>query len=307
MKPLIMVVEDNPGVALNIRVTLEFNDYEVITALNGKMALKKLNELEQLPDLIISDIMMPEMDGYEFFKTVSENIRWNQIPFIFLTARATPDDIRIGKLLGIDDYLTKPFKEEDLLATIAGKISRKHKIMSIARNISQKMASLGISSQPSISSKEKSQVFVAFFNWDEAIGPKLEKCHPVNVGLPSSIQNIGTQLFIATASIYGQQNLQKAQGLLLPIENINKYGYIYFDSVPDKDVRGGHRRFMLAVIAPMINYFESLQVKKCLEEVSEKIKLNESWEIETYWNKIFGILSKPVVFDEIPINEGEIM
>ena len=83
MKPLILLVEDNPGVLLNITVTLEFNEYEVISATNGKEGLSTLAKIERLPDLIISDIMMPEMDGYEFFENVSENPKWNQIPFSF--------------------------------------------------------------------------------------------------------------------------------------------------------------------------------------------------------------------------------
>ena len=110
MKPLILVVEDNRDLLFSLNLILESNNYKSITSRNGKEALVILNELDQVPDIIISDIMMPEMDGYEFFKEISNSSRWNRIPFIFLSARSTPQDIRFGKLLGVDDYITKPFQ-----------------------------------------------------------------------------------------------------------------------------------------------------------------------------------------------------
>ena len=73
MKPIILIVEDNDDILLNIKLTLEFNDYEVITANNGKKGLKVLSEQKKLPEIIVSDIMMPEMDGYDFFQAVSDN------------------------------------------------------------------------------------------------------------------------------------------------------------------------------------------------------------------------------------------
>ena len=114
-----------------VKLLLESNDYRVETAKTGEDALKILSDLKTPPDIIISDIMMPKMNGYNFFETVSDNLKWNRIPFIFISALSTPEDIRIGKMLGVDDYLTKPFKEEDLLATISGKVNRKYKIIII--------------------------------------------------------------------------------------------------------------------------------------------------------------------------------
>ena len=236
MKPLILLVEDNPGVLLNITVTLEFNDYEVISAKNGKEGLSVLEKVERLPDLIISDIMMPEMDGYEFFENVSENPKWNQIPFFFLTARASPEDIRFGKMLGIDDYLTKPFKENDLLAAISGKISRKKKIKEL-------LSSLDIEMKPSISEKQKEFIIIALFTWDDKLGPVIASSYPEDLDLPFSLTKIGVQLFNATSSIYGQTNLQGAQGILLNIKNIEQFGYLYFDSILDENARGGQNRF----------------------------------------------------------------
>ena len=128
LKPLLMVVDDNKDILFTLQLELETDGYKVITASNGKEALNKLSKLDRIPDVIISDIMMPDVDGYKFFETVSSNPKLNRIPFLFLTAKSRPEDIRLGKMLGVDDYITKPFKKEDLLASISGKINRNKKI-----------------------------------------------------------------------------------------------------------------------------------------------------------------------------------
>ena len=66
--------------------------------------------------------MMPEMDGYEFYQVLANDPLWKEIPLLFLSALATPDDIRFAHILGVNDYITKPFKEEDLLAMIERKL-----------------------------------------------------------------------------------------------------------------------------------------------------------------------------------------
>ena len=124
-KPLLLVVDDNKDIIFNLKILLEKRGYDVITSMSGDKALKTLSTLSNTPDMIISDIMMPNMDGYEFFNAISTHSKWNQIPFLFLTAKSTPEDIRLGKMLGADDYITKPFNEEDLIASVSGKISRK--------------------------------------------------------------------------------------------------------------------------------------------------------------------------------------
>jgi len=123
MEREIFVVEDNPDVLFNIQITLEANNFKVITAINGKEAVKTLRERKNVPDLIITDIMMPEMDGYEFYQVVSNNPKWKDIPLLFLSALATPDDIRFARILGVGDYITKPFKEENLLEIIEKKLN----------------------------------------------------------------------------------------------------------------------------------------------------------------------------------------
>jgi signal transduction histidine kinase len=121
-KPLIMVVEDDFALLEGIRELLELTNYRVVPASNGVEALELLNRYR--PDLIVSDIMMPEMDGYEFHGKVRERVELLTIPFIFLTARGEKVDIRRGKSMGADDYITKPFDDEDLLVAIEAKLTR---------------------------------------------------------------------------------------------------------------------------------------------------------------------------------------
>ncbi len=121
-KPLILVVEDDFALLEGIRELLELSDYRVIPASNGIEALDLLNRYR--PDLIVSDIMMPEMDGYEFHEKVRERVDLLTVPFIFLTARGEKVDIRRGKSMGADDYITKPFDDEDLLVAVGAKLSR---------------------------------------------------------------------------------------------------------------------------------------------------------------------------------------
>jgi CheY-like chemotaxis protein len=138
VKPLIMIVDDHPAVIEVVRVILEKEGYQVWTAINGRNALERLEaalarrrrqgdfdeEMKYLPDLILSDIMMPMMDGYEFYEKTRANPYLNHIPFIFLTAKQEDEDVRYGKELGVDDYLTKPIDSDDLLASVRGKLRR---------------------------------------------------------------------------------------------------------------------------------------------------------------------------------------
>lgn len=295
MKPLILVVEDNTDILFSIKLILEANGFQVITAENGEKALKLLNELEAPPEVIISDIMMPKMNGYDFFKAVFEDIRWNRIPFIFLSARSSPEEIRFGKLLGVDDYITKPFNEEDLIAAVAGKVARNKKIKSINQKVEELLLSLNIESKASISKEEKNLVHLLIVIWDDRIGPELKDYYPKEEYLPISIRDVGTQLFQATVSIYGNEEITEAEGLLLNIENIKKYGYILFDAYQDKNSRGGERQYMIAVIAPKINYFDSFKIKEIFRNLSLKLKKNEKWDIKTYWEDVSNVLSTPTL------------
>jgi len=122
-EPTILIVEDNVSLLEGLKDLLESTGYQVTTAENGSDALDLLEDNFK-PDLIISDIMMPRIDGYEFQARVREKPELLGVPFIFLTAKGGRDEIRLGKDLGADDYITKPFDEEDLLVAVRSKLSR---------------------------------------------------------------------------------------------------------------------------------------------------------------------------------------
>lgn len=139
-KALIMIVDDNPEFLEGIELTLDMEGYQVWTAPNGQQALDELERAiimgqstgtERLPHLILADIMMPGLDGYGLYDQVQANPFLNRIPFVFLSAKTGVEDIRQGKALGVDDYLTKPCTPEDLLATVQGKLNRVQKVQSL--------------------------------------------------------------------------------------------------------------------------------------------------------------------------------
>ena len=105
---------------------LELEGYQVHTAANGQEALGVMQIVT--PDLILSDIAMPELDGYTFFRMVREKPEWVVIPFIFLTARGEKEDILSGKDLGVEDYLVKPVTREDLLIAVNSRLQRSQQL-----------------------------------------------------------------------------------------------------------------------------------------------------------------------------------
>ncbi len=112
----ILVIEDNVEVRENIAEILELDGYKTLTAQDGKEGIQLAQQ--HFPDLILCDIMMPELDGYGVLKIVKRNEKLRGIPFIFLTAKSEKQDFRKGMSLGADDFLMKPFDDVDLLESI---------------------------------------------------------------------------------------------------------------------------------------------------------------------------------------------
>lgn len=123
----ILVIEDEPSVRANILELLEAEDFEAVGAENGFMGAMWAQEY--LPDLIICDVMMPEVDGYEVLSALRQVPTTAAIPFIFLTAMVDKADIRQGMDLGADDYLTKPFTRAELLGAIASRFNKQKAVM----------------------------------------------------------------------------------------------------------------------------------------------------------------------------------
>jgi DNA-binding NarL/FixJ family response regulator len=118
----ILVVDDEKMLRESICTLLDLYGYKAIGAENGFQAKQLIGDFN--PDLVLCDVKMPQMDGYEFLNTMRQGSGGFGIPFIFMSAKVEKDDIRKGMNLGADDYLTKPFVKEDLLKAIAIRMDR---------------------------------------------------------------------------------------------------------------------------------------------------------------------------------------
>jgi len=115
-KKRILLVEDDPYVVKALKIRLEAGDFEVIVAIDGKEGLEKARN--EKPDLIILDVMLPEMSGFDVCRKLKIEKQYKDIPIIMLTAKFQPSDVKFGTEMGADAYITKPFDSHVLLAKI---------------------------------------------------------------------------------------------------------------------------------------------------------------------------------------------
>jgi CheY-like chemotaxis protein len=120
--PNILIIEDNTEMRHNIEEILKLAHYNVLSAPNGKQGVELA--FAHKPDLILCDIMMPDLDGYSVLHILSKSPEAGNIPFIFLTAKAEKEDFRAGMNLGADDYITKPFEGLDLLRVVEVRLKK---------------------------------------------------------------------------------------------------------------------------------------------------------------------------------------
>ncbi|MCB1121055.1 MAG: response regulator [Verrucomicrobiae bacterium] len=118
----ILLIEDNAEMRRNISTILEMEGYQITSCADGADGLKAAQA--DLPDLILCDVMMPELDGYGVLQALRESPQTEAVPFIFLTAKGEKRDVRSGMNLGADDYLTKPVFTSDLLAAVESRLTR---------------------------------------------------------------------------------------------------------------------------------------------------------------------------------------
>ncbi|MES2446720.1 MAG: response regulator [Bacteroidota bacterium] len=120
-----LIIEDNDDIREGTAEILDLAGYETFTAKNGKIGVELA--VKHLPDIILCDIMMPELDGYGVLYLLQKNPQTVNIPFIFLTAKAERADMRKGMEMGADDYLTKPFDDVELFNSIESRLKKKNK------------------------------------------------------------------------------------------------------------------------------------------------------------------------------------
>jgi DNA-binding NarL/FixJ family response regulator len=118
----ILVIEDEPEMRRNITTLLRYYDYDAVAAENGRLGVEAARR--EKPDLILCDVMMPELDGYGVLHALQTDASLARIPFIYLTAKGEKDDLRSGMNRGADDYLTKPVANKDLVEAIEVRLRR---------------------------------------------------------------------------------------------------------------------------------------------------------------------------------------
>lgn len=118
----VLLIEDDVILRENTAELLELSNYGVMTAPNGKIGIETAKK--RLPDIVVCDIMMPEIDGYGVLEALSKDVNTRHIPFIFLSAKTEHRDVRKGMDLGADDYITKPFTEDELITSIDSRLAK---------------------------------------------------------------------------------------------------------------------------------------------------------------------------------------
>lgn len=136
----ILVIEDEKSVRNNVSDLLKAEGYDVLDADNGQTGLQLANE--HTLDLIICDVMMPKMDGFEVLRMLSQNPATQTVPFIFLTAKAERSDFRQGMELGAYDYLTKPFTRTELLGAVTVQLKKRQHISQQYNEVCEQLESL---------------------------------------------------------------------------------------------------------------------------------------------------------------------
>lgn len=122
----ILIIEDDIGVIENLYQIFKLNNYDVYTAQNGRVGVEQA--MKHLPDIIVCDIMMPELDGYQVLKTLRSEPATFGIPFLFLTAKAEKADQRYGMEMGADDYITKPFGNSEIINAVESRLTKHQQV-----------------------------------------------------------------------------------------------------------------------------------------------------------------------------------
>jgi CheY-like chemotaxis protein len=120
----VLIVDEDPSLRQSLQEIFEFSGYVALTAASAREGLQILHSASTRPSVIISDVLMREMDGYQFYQAVYADERWRDIPFIFISAKTWLRDETEKRGLKVHSYLSKPFMVEDLLAAVARLVQR---------------------------------------------------------------------------------------------------------------------------------------------------------------------------------------
>jgi len=291
----VMLVEDNHDLLLNFHLILEDHKFKVTTAKDGKEALNILSDGKFIPDIIISDIMMPEVDGYDLLKIISTMPKYSHIPFIFLTALSLSKDVQYAKELGADEFLVKPIEEEDLIRIINEKLSRKQLAAELYDQFEKEIKVPKTNEAEMQKSTLIKKISLIYAIWDDKLGPVIQRTYPRKKNISIPVDKVTIQLFHAANLIYGHDSISESESLLLNLKNIERNCFLFLDSHPALNERQGKQIYMLAVIAPSINYLNSLKLKEVFKDLTTDIKNKyksnkKNLLFRKYWNLVVDIL-----------------
>jgi len=146
--------------------------------------------------------------------------------------------------------------------------------------------------EESIPEVHKDLIILAEVHWDDIIGPNLINYFPNDIELDFSLSTVNAQLYDGSIAMYGQDHILNADGLLIPVKNVNIMAYVFFDSYFDDSYRGDRKNYMFSLIAAKITYFQSLKIKQVFMTLSDIYKKQGKWDIEEFWNKLSDLLLK---------------
>jgi len=293
MKPLILLIEDDEDLVRSLKLFFELKNYELATAYNGKVGLETILNLKIPPELIISDILMPVMNGYDFYMRVSENSEWSRIPFFFLSGKTEPDDIRFGKMLGADDYITKPFSPDKLLEKIDEKIKEFRELKESSKLLEENLKNILKFEEPSLKKLSRADFFYIFYMiWSEGVGPVVKEYFPKNEIPSLNLKDITTQLYKTLIKIYEYEKLlEKNQFTIRVVKDlIEAYALIDKTDANGNLTKGdGSGTFMVCAITPNFHYLQSERIRDTLNKIASNIRTNKEWNIKEYWEKLLEI------------------
>jgi response regulator RpfG family c-di-GMP phosphodiesterase len=287
MERIVFLIEDDKILVQNLKIFLEMNNFTLLSAFNGREGLNKLSTLEQLPDLIISDILMPEMDGYDFYMKVSEIPEWSRIPFIFLSGKAEPDDVRFGKLLGANDYITKPFKSKELLRRIEETIKKNIEIRKTSKIIELELKEILKFEEPTLKKYRRADFFYIFYLiWNNETGPEINDFFPKNEIPSLNLKELTSQLYSTLIKIYKFEELSETNQFTIRVVRDLVDAYALVEKI---DVKNGEETFMLCAITPNSHYLQSKAIKEVLGKIAVTIKGKKELNIKEFWEQLLEI------------------
>lgn len=289
MNPTIFLIEDDDVLVQNLKMFMEIHNFKLISASNGKEGLELLSNSEQQPDAIISDILMPEMDGYDFYMKVAENSEWSRIPFFFLSGKAEPDDVRFGEILGADDYITKPFKSKELLKRIKKTIKKHSKISKDSKLIEEELKEILKFEEPSLKKHRRAEFFYIYFMvWNNESEPVLIDYFPKNEIPSLKLKDLTSQLYSTLIKMYKFEELSESSQFTLRVVRDLVDAYVLIDKL-DRKSQNEVETFMLCAITPNSHYLQSQMIRDVLSKIASKIKANKEWNVKDYWELLLDI------------------